>query len=196
MNRIAFVVVLALAAVSMRAGAEDARIIADFNGAAPNNLGGGFGAFGPTNEDGNACKETLDTAQKHGEEGGSLRLDYNVSKSDSFNGFWMKLGPGDSGNDFDASGYSKLTFWIKADDRAGIPSKFKVEIKGDSGPIAKKYIGDLSSKWTKVEIPLKEFASQGVDLTRLNEFCLVFEQKVAAPVTIGAVNIDDVALEK
>lgn len=176
--------------------ADDAKLVADFNTPAPNNLGGNFGAFGPENEDGNACKAAVDDSHKHGDLGASLRLDYNVSKKGVYNGFWMKLGPADNGNNFDATGYNKLSFWIKGDDKSRTPTKFKLEVKGDSGPVAKKYIGDLKDKWTKVEIPLEEFQKQGVDLTKLNELCIVFEQPQAGPFTVGAVNIDDIVLEK
>lgn len=176
--------------------AEDARLVADFDTPAPNNVGGNFGAFGPEGEKGNECKVLLDEGQRHGDAGGSLRLDFDVSKKGVFNGFWMKLGPSDTGNNFDMSGFSKLSFWIKGDEKSGIPSRFKVEVKGDSGPIAKRYVGELKSKWTKIEIPLQEFQKQGVDLAKLNEFCIVFEQPQAGPVTVGAINIDDIVLEK
>ena len=176
--------------------AEDAKLVADFNTPAPNNVGGNFGAFGPENEDGNSCKQEIDENVKHGDGGASLRLDYNVSKKGVFNGFWMKLGPSDNGNNFDATGFSKLSFWIKGDEKSGIPSKFKVEVKGDSGPVAKRYVGELKDKWIKVEIPLQEFQKQGADLAKLNEFCIVFEQSQAGAVTVGAINIDDIVLEK
>src|SRR5438105_12414622 len=117
------------------------KLVADFNTPAPNNVGGNFGAFGPEGESGNACKASVDEGQKRGDVGGSLRLDYNVTTKGAFNGFWMKLGPADNGNNFDMTGYSKLSFWIKGDEKSGIPAKFKVEVKGDSGPVAKKYNG-------------------------------------------------------
>jgi carbohydrate binding protein with CBM11 domain len=188
-----FMTMFAFAAVSgIRA---DEKLVADFNAPAPNNLGGNYGAFGPENEDGNACKAAVDDNQKRGE-GSSLRLDYNVSKKGVYNGFWMKLGPQDNGNNLDVSQYKTLCLWVKGDEKSGIPGRFKIEVKGDSGPVAKKYIGELKDKWTKVEIPLLEFQKQGVDLTKLNELCIVFEQPQAGPVTVGAINIDDIVLEK
>jgi len=187
--------VFAFAAASI-VYADDAKLLADFDTPAPNNLGGNFGAFGPEGEEGNACQQAIDEGQKRGDAGASLRLNYNVTKKGCYNGFWMKLGPADNGNNFDASQFKKLSFWIKGDEKSGIPSKFKVEVKGDAGPTAKRYVGELKDKWTKVEIPLQEFQKQGVDISKLNEFCIVFEQPQAGPVTVGAINIDDIVLEK
>ena len=175
----------------------EVKMLADFNAPAPSNIGGIFGAFYPETEQIYICQETLDDATKHGTTGASMRLVYNVEKGGSYNGFWMKLGPNDTGNNFDASGYNKLTFWIKGDESSGIPYKFKVELKGDPGTvIGKKYIGDLTDKWTKVEIPLTEFSNQKVDISKLNEFVVVFENRAVAPQTKGAIYIDDVGLEK
>jgi len=142
------------------------------------------------------CVASIDSAVKHDDAGSSLRLDFNVGKGGSYNGFWMKLGPADTGNNFDASGFKKLTFWVKGDEKSGIPNKFKVELKGDSGKVGKKYIGDLTGQWTKIEVPLDTFANAGVDLKKLNEFTVVFEQSAASPITVGAINIDDIVLEK
>jgi hypothetical protein len=178
--------------------AEDLRIVADFNSPAPNNVEGNFGAFSPSEtEQVYVCMESLDDVVKRGEAGSSMRLVYNVGKGGAFNGFWMKLGPADSGNNFDASQYKKLSFWIRGDDKAGTPNKFKVELKGDPGsPVAKKYVGDIGKDWKKVEIGLDEFSSQGVDLSKLNELVVVFEQRAVSPATTGAVYIDDVSFEK
>ncbi|MBV9462876.1 MAG: hypothetical protein JO317_01490 [Verrucomicrobiae bacterium] len=172
------------------------KVLADFNAPAPNNIDGNFGAFTPSeSEQVYICKEAIDDKVRHGEKGAALRLDYNVNNGGAFNGFWMKLGPADKGNHFDASQFKKLSFWVKPDEKGG-PNKFKVELKGDDGPIAKKYIGDLKAGWTKVEIPLDDFAAQGVDLTKLNEMTIVFEQRAASPKTVGALYLDDVTLEK
>jgi len=177
--------------------AGEPALLADFNAPPPSNVGGIFGAFYPENEQVYITQEMIDDTIKHGPSGASMRLVYNVEKGGSYNGFWMKLGPNDTGNNLDASGYNKLTFWLKGDDKAGIPNKFKVELKGDPGTvIGKKYVGDISGDWVKVEIPLTEFASQKVDLSKLNEFVVVFENRAVAPQVKGAIYIDDVQLEK
>ena len=69
-------------------------------------------------------------------------------------------------------------------------------MKGDLGPAAKRFVGDITDKWKKVEVPLEEFAAQKLDLSKLNEIVFVFEQKIAAPATTGAIYLDDIALEK
>ena len=178
--------------------ADSVMMLADFNAPAPNNVEGSFGSFyASETEKSYICVEAIDDSVKHGASGSSLRLVYDVSKGGTFNGFWMKLGPSDTGNNFNAAPFKKLTFWVKGDEKSGIPHRFKVELKGDPGtPTGKKYIGDLTDQWTKVEIPLEEFSNQGVDLTKLNEFVIVFEQRVASPSTAGAIYLDDVSLEK
>ncbi|MCI0530541.1 MAG: hypothetical protein L0Y74_01100 [candidate division Zixibacteria bacterium] len=179
------------------APAGEPALLADFNAPAPSNVGGIFGAFYPESEQVYITQEMIDDTIKHGASGASMRLVYNVEKGGSYNGFWMKLGPNDTGNNFDATGYNKLTFWLKGDDKSGIPNKFKVELKGDPGStIGKKYVGDISSEWVKVEIPLTEFSNQKVDLSKLNEFVVVFENRAVAPQVKGAIYIDDVQLEK
>ena len=187
-------VLMTVAALS--AMAVDPQIVADFNMPPPNNLGGGYGAFSPKAEEMTyVTVETWDEAVKHGAEGGSMQLEYNVDKPGVFNGFWMKLGPEDSGNNFDASAFSKLSFWIKGDP-SGVPSKVKVELKGDPGTrIGRYYVSGIGNEWTKIEIPLKDVAAQKVDLTKLNEFVIVFEQNQAAPGTKGKLWIDEITFE-
>lgn len=194
-----FILLAAFSVQGADAPPAAAKVIADFNAPAPNNLEGNFGAFSPSEtEQVYICRETLDEGMKHGDTGSAMRLEYNVSKGGSYNGFWMKLGSADSGNNFDASQFNKLSFWVKGDDKAGIPNKFKIELKGDPGqPLGKKYVGEVTDKWTKVEIPLTDFVNEGrVDLTKLNEIVFVFEQRASAPATTGAVYIDDVSFEK
>jgi hypothetical protein len=142
------------------------------------------------------CKFKLDPGQKIGNSGSSLRLEYNVNGENAFNGFWMKLGPGDRGNNFDASGFAKLTMWVKGDKAAGMPAKFKVEVKGDAGDvIGQYYVGNLTPEWTHVEIPLEIYAKQGIELAALNELTIGFERKSALPGVKGAIWVDDIRLE-
>lgn len=188
-------VVFVAAAVS--AMAVEPQIVADFNMPPPNNLGGGYGAFSPKAEEMTyVTTETWDEVEKYGKDGGSMRLEYNVDKPGSFNGFWMKMGPEDTANNFDASAYSKLTFWVKGDTKVGVPAKVKIELKGDPGTrIGRYYTKDITDAWQKVEVPLKDIAAQKVDLTKLNELVLVFEQAQAAPGVKGVIWIDEITLE-
>ena len=178
------------------AGAVDAKKVATFDIPPPNNLGGGFGAFSPKAEEATFITvETIDDKVKQGAEGSSMRLDYNVGKPGAFNGFWMKLGPEDVGNNFDATAFTKMTFWVKGDSAAGIPAKVKVELKGDAGPIGRYYMSGIKDEWTKIEVPLKDIASQNVDIKTLNEVVFVFENAQAAPGVKGTLWIDDIVFE-
>ena len=184
---------------SVHAFADAFRLVADFDTEPPNNVNGSFGTFSKSEtEQVYVCNGNLDEGVRHGDSGSSLRLNYNVGKGGTYNGFWLKLGPEDVGNNFDASGYSKLTFWLKGDRGVGIPAKLKVEMKGDPGtPLAKKYIGEITDKWKKVEIPLAAFVRDGnIDLAKLNEIVVVIEHNQVGPSTAGVVYIDDLAFEK
>ena len=193
------VVVMLTAAVGLsfaaRAGATT--VVADFDIPPPNNVNGAYGAFAPSPDEMTyVTVETIDDGVKHGQDGASMRLDYNVEKSGAFNGFWMKMGPEDVGNKYDASKFSALTFWVKADPQVGIPKQVKVELKGDPGTrIGRQYLKDLTADWKKIVLPLQVYADQGVDLTKLNEFVVVFENRVAAPGAKGRIWIDSITLE-
>jgi hypothetical protein len=184
--------------VALQASAAGFLTVADFDIPPPNNLGGGFGAFSPSaSETTYVTSESVDDMVKHGNEGGAMRLDYNVDKAGSFNGFWMKLGPEDVGNNFDASKYSALTFWVKGDTKKGIPSSFKIELKGDPGArVGRQYVKSVSGSWKKISLSLKKYADQGVDLGSLNELVIVFENSVASPGTEGRIWIDTIAFEE
>lgn len=191
---LASAIVLTAAVSAMAVGPQ---MVADFNMPPPNNLGGGYGAFSPKAEEMTyVTTETWDEVDKVGKDGGSMRLEYNVDKPGSFNGFWMKLGPEESGNNFDASAFSKLTFSVKGDTKVGVPAKVKIELKGDPGTrIGRYYIKDIKDSWQKIEVPLKDIAAQKVDLTKLNEFVIVFEQAQAAPGVKGVIWVDEIGFE-
>jgi len=184
------------ASVALTQAAEQAvKMLADFNSPAPNNVQGNFGGFTPNPEEQvYVCTENIDSAVKH-EGSSSLRLDYNVGNGGAYNGFWMKLGATDDAT-LDGSAYTKLTFWVKGDEKAGIPSKFKVELKSGKKK-GDYYVGEVTGEWKKIEIPMDTFAKKGgVDLSKLSEMTIVFEQKYANPGTQGSLYIDEIALEK
>ncbi len=188
--------VLLLTAVGA-AQAQSVLTIADFDIPHPNQLGGGYGAFSPKAEEAVfVTVETMDSEVKHGESGSSMRLEYNVGKAGAFNGFWMKLGGEDIANNFDGSKFTKLTFWIKGDTAVGVPRTLKIELKGDPGtPLGRAYIKDIGNEWKKIELPLADYANQRVDLTKLNEIVLVFENAQAAPGIKGVIWVDDFKFE-
>ncbi len=179
------------------AQAIEPQVVADFNMPPPNNLGGGYGVFAPSEiELTYLCTETVDETTRRGDKGASMCLDYNVAKSGAFNGFWIKLGPEHDGNNFDAREYKTLSFWIKGDRKAGVPKKLKVEVKGYPGtPFGRYYVEKIGDDWTKIQIPLKDIAQQRVDLSKLDEIVLVFEERQCRPGTKGRIWIDDFVFE-
>ncbi|MBN1270320.1 MAG: hypothetical protein JXB04_12085 [Kiritimatiellae bacterium] len=189
------VCLLSLGFILPAAAAE--RVIADFNMPPPNNVGGACGAFTPSAaETTYVTAETIDENIKHGDAGASLRLDYNVGTAGAFNGFWMKLGPSDTGNAFDGTQYSMLSLWIKGDPKIGIPKSIKVELKGDPGTaVGRQYVKSITGDWKKIQLPLSKYSDQRVNMTKLNEFVIVFENSEVGPATEGRIWIDDIMLE-
>ena len=103
------VVLLAVVAMAIPAMAAERQVVADFDMPPPSNLGGGYGAFSPNPEEMTyVTVETMDDTVRNGTNGASMKLEYNVDQAGSYNGFWMKLGPQEAGNNFDASAFTKL----------------------------------------------------------------------------------------
>lgn len=178
------------------ASAQTAKVLASFDGPPPNELGGAYGVFGPPGDTACSVKEERDEGVRYGARGASMRLDYAVEKAGCFNGFWMKLGPQDSGNAFDASAYSALSLWVKGDPEIGFPAAFKIELKGDPGsPAGHHYVTNLNGDWQKIAVPLRIFGQQGVDLADLNEFVIVFEHDRVGKSAKGRLWIDAISLE-
>jgi hypothetical protein len=175
------------------AAAGEPATIADFDSTSPtNNLGGASGTFSGEKPD-NSCKIEKTTGEKHGVDGASLQVNFNVGEEGSYNGFWLKLGP--EGAVFDASKFKKLTFWIKGSAAAGIPSEIKCELKSGPDKSGVVYVGDITSEWQKKEFNLAEFSDQGIDLSHLIDLFIVFEQRKALPATKGAIYVDDFRFE-
>jgi hypothetical protein len=159
----------------------------DFNaGAKPNCLGGDLGAFDYMPDDfSQSCLEAYDPGVKHDDVGFSMRLDYDVdSKNPAFNGFWMKLA------NLDATGYSKIVFWVKGDVKHGFTDVFKVELKNSLGETGKYYVKNVTNEWKKIEIPLKDFAFI-TDFSDLTELVIVFEDRIVSAKE-GTIWVDDI----
>ncbi|MBN1270319.1 MAG: hypothetical protein JXB04_12080 [Kiritimatiellae bacterium] len=173
--------------------------LANFDIPPPNNLNGPYGVFSPAlNEEVCLAAEKVDEAVKCGKDGASLCLAYNVTRDGSFNGFWMKMGPERKERfyTFDASRFTQLTFWIKGDQETGIPRSLKIELKDEEGrKPGVQYVGRITREWQKISLPLRAYRQQGIDLTRLDEFVLVFEHRAAFPATRGTIWIDQIAFE-
>jgi len=181
-----------LAVLTADAG-EKSVTIADFDSTSPaNNLGGSSGTFSGEKPDNN-CKITKTTIEKHGVDGASLQVEFNVGEEGAYNGFWMKLGADDAG--FDASKFKKITFWIKSDSKSDPPSEIKFELKSSEDRSAAVYFGSINSEWQKMECLLAEFSDQGVDLSHLIDIFIVFDQRKAFPATQGTLYVDDFRFE-
>ncbi len=182
---------LSLALLKVEA-AGDSATIADFDSNSPtNNLGGASGSFSGEKPDNN-CKITKSPVEKHGAEGASLQVDFNVGEEGCYNGFWMRVAPEEAS--FDASKFKKLTFWIKGSATTGIPSEIKCEIKSGPDKSGVVYVTGITSEWQKKELLLKDFAGS-VDLSRLIEIFMVFEQRKAMPASQGILFFDDFRFE-
>jgi len=166
-------------------------LVADFDsGKKPNNLGGDFGSWNRDPKDfTQGCMDSFVSTIKHGETGYSLQLMYDVlSDNPAYNGFWMKL------QGIDISDYKKLSFWVKGDELRGFTKVFKVELKNTKGHIGKYYVTEVTSNWKEIIIPLEKFSGLD-DLTSMNEFVIVFEDRIATKKE-GAIYIDDITFLK
>ena len=166
-------------------------IIADFNsGEKPNNISGGFGAWNKDPDDTTqGCKESFNSDERYGKKGYALQLDYDVdSPNPAYNGFWMKL------ENFDASKFNKLVFYIKGDAGAGYPQKVKIELKNAAGEVGKYYVTQISPTWAPVEVPFSSL--QGIkDFSKMTEFTIVFEDSATKPKT-GRIYLDNIGFAK
>jgi len=166
-------------------------LIADFNsGEKPNKLGGNFGAWDKDPQDFTQFAiESFISTIKHGNEGYSVQIVYDVASSNSaYNGFWMKL------NNLDASEFNNFNFWVKGDEKRGFTKVFKVELKNSRGEVGGTYISGITDKWQKISIPFSEFKEIS-DFGSLEEFVIVFEDRVGT-VKEGAIYLDDIYLNK
>ena len=166
-------------------------IIADFNsGEKPNNISGDFGAWNKDPDDTTqGCKESFNSDERYGKKGYALQLDYDVdSPNPAYSGFWMKL------ENFDASKFNGLVFYIKGDAAAGYPQKVKVELKNAAGEVGKYYVTQISPTWAPVEVPFSSF--QGIkDFSKMTEFTVVFEDSATKPKT-GRIYLDNIGFAK
>ena len=166
-------------------------IIADFNtGDKPSNLGGDFGAWNKDPADfTQGCTESFDSANRHGDAGFAMKLEYSVdSKNPAYNGFWMAL------PNIDVSGYDNLAFWVKGDAKVGYTTVFKIELKNAGKQVGRYYVTNVTDQWQEVVIPLAEFKGL-TDLSNLTELVVVFEDRIASNKK-GVIYIDDVRFAK
>ena len=167
-------------------------VIANFDsGDKPNNLGGDFGAWDKDpNDTTQGCKTNFTSDVKHGGNGFSVQLDYDVdSPNPAYNGFWMKL------PNQDATKYDKLSFWVKGDGVAGFSQKIKLELKNSKGEVGRYTYDNISKDWQEAVIPLGSFSGL-TDLSSITEFVIVFDDMTCSAKKQGTIYIDDIALVK
>jgi len=126
-------------------------VLDDFNdGGNLNNWGYNTGAFYSA---GASCTDSR-VATSPQEGAFCLKLDYNVSTSGSYAGYWSLLG----GEDL--SSYTSISFWVKG--TAG-RELFKVELKNNSSSAAiyiTDYLdGGVTTTWQEVTIPFHNFVN-------------------------------------
>jgi len=167
-------------------------VLDDFNdGGKLNNWGYDTGAFNST---GASCIDSRDATSP--QEGAfCLKLDYNVSTSASYAGYWSLLG-GEN-----LSIYSSISFWVKG--TAG-GEFFKIELKNNSTDNNRKsaivYVtdyldGGVTTSWQEVTIPFHNFVNLD-SWNNMKELVFVFEnyQSVTnGSPTNGTIYIDKIS---
>lgn len=135
------------------------------------------------------CKHTLDPDVFYGEQGKSLRLDFNKGGT-GWTGYFTLLNQID-GEWFDLSGFDRVTFMVKGKKggetfEIGMADKNWVTI-GDSlkaGPIEKYLPNGVTQEWQEVAIKLTDFGL--LDFSEMGSFVINFHKK-----SEGAIWIDD-----
>ena len=145
---------------------------------------------------------TDDAGDVLGNSGYSLKIDYNITRGDTFAGYFTKL------ENANLSAYNYLSFWVKGE--AG-GEYFKIELHhGSYDPAeavgfnddykAQLYIADyldggVTTGWQKVTIPLDAFANI-YDWSDIDEFVIAFENSQSAenssPLS-GTVYVDNIS---
>lgn len=164
-------------------------LVADFNrGEKPNVLGGDFGAWDKDpNDPTQTCEIEFDDKHAFGGVGFALRVNYDVdSPNPAYNGTWMSL------EGTDVSLYKNLSFYIKGDASKGFTNQLSVELKTDK-EVGSYMLKGISSRWTKVSIPLKSFGIK--DLTKVNELVMVFDDQNSTT-KAGSILVDEIAFEE
>jgi len=167
-------------------------VLDDFNdGGKLNNWGYDTGAFNST---GASCIDSRDATSP--QEGAfCLKLDYNVSTSASYAGYWSLLG-GEN-----LSIYNSISFWVKG--TAG-GEFFKIELKNNGTDNNRKsaivYVtdyldGGVTTSWQEVTIPFHNFVNLD-SWNNMKELVFVFEnyQSVTnGSPTNGTIYIDKIS---
>lgn len=165
-------------------------LINDFNdGSDPNEVGGWSGTWDSGNASCQPSYYNTDLNNVYGQTGYSLQVNYNVTQSGSYSGYW-------TATYIDLSNYKFLTFWIKGS-LGG--EKLKVGLKDTFWNETKVSIDDylssgVTTSWQKVIIPLTAFRNITA-WTSMDNISITFENSLGAPLS-GTVYIDEFRFEK
>jgi hypothetical protein len=127
-----------------------------------------------------------DQTNPYGGAGASLALTYHVP-SGAYAAWQSRLAG------LDASGYDKLSFVVRGANRGENFHVWLVYQAGHSAWVNVSNYTTVANTWpaTPVEIPLRDFASRGVDLTQLSLFKVAFEWEAMS----GTIYLDDIQFE-
>lgn len=189
-----FFILAGFIAVNLSSCSAYSITIADFNSETmKNNLEGQSGTWETNPHDmTQGIEASLDSNIKRGDEGASLKLEYDVdSDENAINGFWTQL------MTFDASEFDHFEFWVKGDKEKNYPRTFKIEFKksqkdeeGRDETIKGSYVvKGVTDRWQKISIPLN--VMNGIrDWGDIEEFAITFEKRRLAQ-RKGALYFDD-----
>lgn len=116
--------------------------------------------------------------------GGSIGRDYGINGGFSFAGWQVGL------NGIDARAYQYLTFRIRGEKGNEKPN-FYVSDPSKRACLRSKEVQPISKEWQKIRLSLEHYAKQGIDLSHLNAFEIIFEWEEQA----GTIYIDDISFE-
>lgn len=144
-----------------------------------------FGAWNKDSSDpSQGCVESFSPDEKFGDQGMSLRLDYDVeSAAPAYNGVWIKV------KELDISRYKFFNFAVKGDAKNGFTKVIKWEIKNPH-EAGKFLFAGVTNEWQEVKIQINDFKGPR-DRTKITEIVLVFDDVNSKP-KMGTIYIDNI----
>ena len=171
----------------------DSVVVADFDsGAAQNNRGGNIEVWlaGDGSDPTQFSKMSFANDDALGNASGHcLKIEYDVdSENPAYNGVRIDL------NNFDATAYKTLSFYIKGDAAAGFAKMLKIELIGKNKLPSPHMVDGITDQWQKITIPLTEFFLIK-DWSTLQKFVVVFSD-IASDPKVGTIYLDHVSFSK
>lgn len=124
-----------------------------------------------------------------------LRLDYNLTDSTGFVGYFSKL----CKTDFSAfANTGILCFYIRGDKKNGFPLQLKLDFKSNDGRYKdSRMVGGITDEWQLVKIPLNRFSniSSWKEMTEL-VFTFSIDDFSPDDPLVGTVYLDNLGIEQ